>query len=416
MQEGVLVSTPDLRPSLLSVLPGLAEIGLLQHLVTTLAFESEQIRSISKIPIIGPRLEPALRRRRLPPFLAGKASTIWPAELARLLATKLTAPEIAHGVWNWAERRFDRLVARKFGGRFKIIYGMEHASAKTFCAQKAVGGLSALRQVTAHPRTLSTILRNESSKFPEYVTAYHRRLLDDEQKITARKEEEYRLADIIIANSHYVRSSFIENGVNPEKVFAVPTGCPPVERSRARSGRTKGQIRFLFVGTVSLRKGFPYLLKAWRQANLGGSAELLVAGGTELNILAQIAHTPGIRYLGVLTKGQLREVYRKCDILVLPSLAEGLAHSVLEGLSFGLPVITTMASGAGNLVLQDENGFVVPEGNVEALSTAISHALSAREQLPRMGDRSAERAAGWSVAHSNAEHLRIFRSFCERTL
>ena len=409
----VLVSTPDLRPSLLSVLQGLADNGLLQRVVTTLSFSARRLKHISRVPVLGSPIANALQRRQLPAFLEGKTDAIWLGEFVRLVAAKSAGPLTTHRIWDWAERRFDRLVAKTYGGRFDLVYGVEHGSAATFAAQKAAGGICVLRQVTAHGRTLDAVLRRECERFPQFVTPYHRQLLLDDQKLIARKEQEYRDADLIIANSEYVLRTFIDHGISPAKVIGVPTGCPPVEKILARSGQGSDPLRFLYAGTVSLRKGFPYLLEAWRKAKLGSAAELSVAGGIELDIVPELERTPGIRYLGVLPKNELKRAYRESDVLVLPTLCEGLAHVVLESLSFGLPAITTQASGAGSLVVDGENGFIVPEADADGLASALAAALSRRGGLPAFGARSAERAASWTVANSNAEHVRALQRFLE---
>jgi glycosyltransferase involved in cell wall biosynthesis len=411
MTASVLVSSPDLRPSLLSVLEGLAEIGLLQRVVTTLSFDAHRLQQIARIPFMGSRLASALQRRQTPPFLQGKTDAIWLGELVRLIAAKSAGPIATHRIWDWAERRFDRLVAKTYGGRFDLVYGVEHGAAATFAAQKAAGGICVLRQVTAHGRTLNGVLKRECERFPQFVTPYHRLLLLEDERVIARKEEEYRLADFIIANSDFVRRTFIEHGVSPQKVVGVPTGCPPVEKLRARSGQGNEPLRFLYAGTVSLRKGFPYLLQAWRDAKLGPAAELWIAGTMELDVLREVERMSGVRYLGALSKSELKRVYRESDVLVLPTLCEGLAHVLLESLSFGLPAITTEASGAGNLIVDGENGFMVREADAAALAAALSQAVSRRRELPRFGERAAERAAGWTVADSNAAHVHALQFF-----
>src|SRR5262249_17511827 len=84
----VLVSTPDLRPSLLSVLQGLADNGLLQRVVTTLSFSARRLNRISRVPILGSPIANALQRRQLPAFLEGKTDAIWLGEFVRLIAAK----------------------------------------------------------------------------------------------------------------------------------------------------------------------------------------------------------------------------------------------------------------------------------------------------------------------------------------
>ena len=413
MSGRVLVSTPDLRPSLLSILQGFAESGLLARVVTTMSFSPRHIDALSRVPGFGQRLAPALKRRQAPNFLAGKIDSIWSRELVRSASAKIASPAVSHAIWEWAETSFDRIVAHRYAGHFDFIYGMEHSSASTFSAQKARGGRCVLRQVSAHARTINAVLIRESERFSALVPAYHSQLMAHIEKGAKRKEVEYGLADLIVANSNYVRKTFISNGIPAAKVIAVPTGCPPVDPIGARSGAGSDALRFVYVGTLSLRKGFPYLLEAWRNIKAGIHAELWIAGNCDLDVQRMLRADRSIRYFGTLSGDALCDVYRKSDVLVLPTLCEGLAHSVLEGLSFGLPVITTEESGAGDLVLDGENRIIVPAGDAEALASAMSQSITLRAKLAFMGARSAERARGWTRAHSNAEHLDRLREFLE---
>jgi glycosyltransferase involved in cell wall biosynthesis len=391
MDRGGLVSTPDLRPSLRSILEGLDESGYLSHVATTLALSSQRLDQLRRVPVLGGGLRQLLGRRELPAFLEGKTTCLWRRELLRTAVARTGRQRLTHAVWKWAELGFDAAVARRFGGRYAFVYGMEHSSAATFAAQKARGGKNLLRQVTAHGRTLAAVLRREAERFPQYVTPYYRMLLREADDIIARKEREYALADLIVANSDYVRQTFVDNGVDPAKVVAIPTGCPPVDPIGARAGAGSGPLRFLYVGSGSLRKGFPYLLEAWRALDPGPAAELWVAGPCEIPLGNVLAEEPGLRYLGVLHKDALRQAMRESDVMVLPTLCEGLAHSVLEAMAVGLPIITTVESGAGHRIEHGANGLIVPAGSVEHLAAAMEKALALRPTLAEMGARSAER-------------------------
>jgi glycosyltransferase involved in cell wall biosynthesis len=413
MTGPILVSTPDLRPSLLSVLHGLAERKLIGRVATTISINPAIIGSVARLPWVGPRLAPLLRRREVPAFLDGIVDNIWTGELARNLASRVANEIVTDTTFHWAINRFDEIVARRYAGRHRYVYGMDFSSAATFAAQKAQGGYCIQRQVSAHFAAFVAVLRRECGRFPELVTDYHRRILRTAETHIRRRAVEHELADLIVTNSDYVRSTFIGNGIPAAKVVAVPTGCPPVEATGARSGRGSGPLRFVYAGQLSLRKGFHYLMQAWRLAAFGDRAELWIAGGSELDMGNQFAAQPGVRYFGHLGADALADIYRQSDVMVLPTLSEGLAHAVLEGLSFAMPVITTPASGVGALVGNGDNGFIVAEADADALAAAMTLAIAKRSELPKMGQLSAERARSWTVADSNAEHARIIVKFLE---
>jgi glycosyltransferase involved in cell wall biosynthesis len=411
MTGSILVSTPDLRPSLQSVLQGLAERSLIGRVATTISIPPSLSCSVARLPWAGSRLAPLLRRRELASFLEGMVDNIWAAELVRNLSSRVATETISDAIFHWAIDRFDDTVARRYAGRYPYIYGMDFSSAATFAAQKARGGRCIQRQVSAHFSSFIAMMRRECERFPELVTNYHRLILRAAERHKQRRAVEQELADLIVANSEYVRTTFVEYGIPASKVVAVPTGCPPADPTGARSGRGDGPLRFIYAGRLSLRKGFHYLMRAWRLAAFGSRAELWIAGAPELDLAKEIAAQPNMRYFGPLSSQDLTDVYRQVDVMILPTLSEGLSHAVLEALSFAMPVITTAASGAGTLVTNGENGFIVPEADAEALAAAMASAVARQGELARMGQLSKARAQSWTVADSNAEHARVIGDF-----
>jgi glycosyltransferase involved in cell wall biosynthesis len=410
MTADILVSSPDLRPSLLSVLHGLADRNLIGRVATTIAIPPALCGGVASLPWVGSRFAPLLKRREVPKFLDGIVDNIWAGELLRNLSSRFASERTTDAIFHWATDRFDHTVARRYAGRYAYVYGMDFSSAATFAAQKARGGYCIQRQVSAHFSSFVATLRRECERFPELTTDYHRLILRRAESHERRRAGEHELADLIVANSDYVRRTFIDNGVPAAKVVAVPTGCPEPDTTGARSGRGNGPVRFIFAGRLSLRKGFHYLMQAWQLAALGSRAELWVAGSSELDLPHAFTALDNVRLLGSLNSQALAEAYRASDVMVLPTLSEGLAHAVLEALAFGMPVITTAASGAGALVTND-NGIIVPEADAEALAAALVAAVTNRAELPRMGKLSAERARAWSVADSNTAHARVILEF-----
>jgi glycosyltransferase involved in cell wall biosynthesis len=68
---------------------------------------------------------------------------------------------------------------------------------------------------------------------------------------------------------------------------------------------------------------------------------------------------------------QLGERMRTCDLLILPSLEDGFARTVTEGLACGLPVITTPNTGASEWIRPGVNGEVVPIRDPQAIADAV---------------------------------------------
>lgn len=83
----------------------------------------------------------------------------------------------------------------------------------------------------------------------------------------------------------------------------------------------------------------------------------------------------GFTFLGYLNKEQLKEELRLADMYVFPTLSEGFAGSLLEAASFGVPIITTKASGFSD----DFSGIFIAEKNAEDIVKSVTFLLENRE-------------------------------------
>ncbi|MCB9328156.1 MAG: glycosyltransferase, partial [Lewinellaceae bacterium] len=87
----------------------------------------------------------------------------------------------------------------------------------------------------------------------------------------------------------------------------------------------------------------------------------------------------------------VRPLLSKSDCVVLPSYREGLPRIVLEALAMAKPVITTDTPGCRETVFQNENGWLIPSRNTEALVECIENFLSlGHDKRHEMGNKGRE--------------------------
>ncbi len=156
--------------------------------------------------------------------------------------------------------------------------------------------------------------------------------------------------------SEFVRRMYLEAGVAEELVHVIPNGVDldTFRPAPAGAGPThNGPVRFLYVGGITARKGPDLLIAAWDEAFSGRDDVLLVikaalAGGAyggPSEPLRRRAAAPGLPRVQLieddLDSAALAELYRSCDVFVLPYRGEGFAMPVLEAMASGLPVIVT---------------------------------------------------------------------------
>jgi glycosyltransferase involved in cell wall biosynthesis len=147
----------------------------------------------------------------------------------------------------------------------------------------------------------------------------------------------------------------------------------------------------LFLGHLSARKGVPELLQALASPTMKHLRwRVTLAGGGPIDEFRNLAEDLGIverlRFHGWLDQVGVSALCADADVLVLPSHAEGLAMSVLEGLSHGLAVITTPVGAHSEVIEPEVSGILVPPGDVAALADALVRVIedeSLRSRLAR---------------------------------
>lgn len=189
---------------------------------------------------------------------------------------------------------------------------------------------------------------------------------------------------------HLVTTDWLKRMIRDPAALVVGHGIDldvfqPVARADARATAPVVGV----IGRLGDVKGYPDFLRA---------AERLAAEQTELRFLvvrADPVPLPSGRSaesLEARTEAEMAEFYRRCDLFVFPSLAEGFGLPALEAMACGCAVVTTDCGGVSAFARGDENCLMIPPGRPELLAAAI-------ELLTREPARRAELAsAGLATA------------------
>lgn len=153
-----------------------------------------------------------------------------------------------------------------------------------------------------------------------------------------------------------------------------------------------GSRSLVCVGRLTSQKAPLLLVEALgRLAAEGVEGSLLLVGDGELrgeieNWIQELGLHDRVEITGYLTGPEVRERLLDARALVLPSYAEGLPVVIMEALALARPVISTYVAGIPELVRPGINGWLVPAGDVDALTEAMRAVLEAPvEQLEAMG-------------------------------
>jgi glycosyltransferase involved in cell wall biosynthesis len=283
-------------------------------------------------------------------------------------------------------RLWDLTVSRRLPAGIDILDTYAGMSLTTITKARERGIRVVLERGSSHRLFQMNILAEEHRRFGR---AFHHdgRMMDAEL-------QEYDAADRIAIPSGFVRRSFLEQGVSAGKLLQVPYG---VNLARFRpEARHDDRFRIVFVGGFSLRKGVQYLLAAWQKLRLTDS-ELVFIGTQDPELLRHLGyqHVSNVRYAGPIPNAELRFSISQADVLVLPSIEEGLALVMPQAMACGVAVIHSANTGGADIVREGVDGYEVPIRDADALALRILQLHDDRDLARQMGRNALERVQGF---------------------
>lgn len=320
---------------------------------------------------------PVLRLARLTP---ARFSPAW----IRLLS------EWTHG------RRSRRLI-----GRPDVFQGSVGCILEPLRAARSAEAVTIAECMNAHARHQARVMRREEESAGSGAHFHNRWTV-------ARSEAEYAAADRVLCSSRYTRRTLIEGGVGAGKIGCIPLAVEmPAESARHEP---TARFRALFVGSLDLRKGFRYLLRAWELLRLP-RAELYLRGGTGDRPCRKLLEG-WRRRLEFTVDGEYGPVpYQEFSVLVLPSVCDQFPQVVPEAMAAGLPVIVSENAGSAECVREGVDGFVVPVADAEAIAARLEVLYRDRGRLAEMGRSARARATGYSFEAFRARYAAQVRAW-----
>lgn len=383
------------------------ESGLLDTFFCTLVDQPE--KGWQRLAKAGSRLvhfdlATNLKRRAVTEIGSNKIETYPFREVIRMLASKLDHDQVREDrVFHWALDGFDKWVAGRLNGS-KVLYGYEYGSLAMFEAAKRKGIRTAYDLPSPEHQFVEDLLAPEFERFPELATPYRQLTVDRHAERTERRRQEWELSDLVVANSNFTADSWKAAGWSEKAVAVIPYGAPPVTHPFTEAPGNE-VLRFIWAGTFSVRKGAHYLIDAIRSMT---SAEvnaftLDVYGAVTLPD-ALLKNLPRqIRLMGSIPRSELFQKMRESDLLVFPTLCDGFGLVVNEAFAQGLPVLTTPRAGAGDLIREGENGWLVAPADAAALAAGLAKTIEQRNRLPEMRMNAQATARDWQWADYRRE-------------
>ena len=247
--------------------------------------------------------------------------------------------------------------------------------------------------IEANPRYLS------SPRAIHWMHARHRPVIGwglgappDRSRLLALSRQPFlNSLDSVIAYSTRGAEEYAAAGIDQRKIFVAPNAAagrpasPPPERPIEIGNQ---RLSVLSIGRLQPRKRIDLLIHACALLPDELQPELLIVGDgpvrVELESLARNIY-PRAHFFGARHGSDLEPLFQQADLFVLPGTG-GLA--VQQAMAHALPVLVSEADGTQTDLVRPENGWLVPTGNFEALTSQLAKALGDLPRLRRMGAES----------------------------
>jgi glycosyltransferase involved in cell wall biosynthesis len=298
-------------------------------------------------------------------------------------------------------KSFGQFSQRQLNSDTDIFVGWSSASLEAIKPAQGFGTKVIIERGSTHISAQTDVLRDAYKQFGLFFN-------ETKVEMIEREEQEYALADKIFVPSKYAAQTFVDRGIAADKIIVNGMGVD-FEMFQAPSSRSLDRMpRIVFAGGVGIRKGVPWLLKAFKR--LSSKAELHLIGPVSPDYEKMLRKEIGANVFvrGALPGHDLSSEYGRGDIFCLPSLEEGYGMVIPQAMACGLPVVTTNVVGAADLLQHAHNGLIVSPADSTALSDALERLIDdvdLRQTMGAYAQTTVQQGQGWDDYVSRAVTL-----------
>jgi glycosyltransferase involved in cell wall biosynthesis len=200
-------------------------------------------------------------------------------------------------------------------------------------------------------------------------------------------------ADLLICLSNSWKDFFINSFKNIKRIEVLNNGInrPQITRQTIQARLDAPKITILFLGLIGDRKGVFDLLKAvvLHKEALKDKIEIIIGGNGEVDKLKSFILdnklSDFVHFEGWISGDKKQELLKSSSVFILPTYNEGLPISILEAMSYNLPIISTPVGGIPEIVISGKNGILVDPGDVEGIYSAIKQFIDKPDLIESMG-------------------------------
>ena len=389
----VLVLHPVGNQNVRALIKGLQQHQMLESFHTSIAW-----RETAMDKLIPNKVIRELKRREYVGIDNNRILTYPLTDICRLLSIKIKNnvnykalsdyfhPEMTY---DYVDKKTAQYIEKKYD-QISMIYGYDDKCLSSFRMGKSKNIKLTYEAAFAYAPYINNVFYEEKELQPlwaDNINYFPNDRLD-------KQDEELELADQVIVASTYAKRTLASKNIE-QKISIIPYGSPNIISRQSLNNKTYDNIklRVLFVGALTQRKGLSYLFNAIDK--LGKNIELHIIGAPVTNSLSETLATNLSKHnwISSMSHTDILEYMYKCDVLILPSIAEAFGLVLLEALSRGLPIIATENTGAPDIIFHGKEGFIVPIRDSDAIANHLSYLNENRAELEIMSKNAWLRAS-----------------------
>lgn len=226
-------------------------------------------------------------------------------------------------------------------------------------------------------------------------------------KITLKK------ADAIYAITEDAKKELVNFGVDAKKIYIIPPGMDMTDFKYELRPKEEHKFTLISVGQLIPRKGFDYLIEAFKIVNSKfKNSELIIIGdGEEKESLLKLSNklnlNDNVKFLGRVDREKIVDYYLKSNIFVSMSHSESWGQVYVEALSCGLPIVATMNAGS-NAIVNDRVGLITKDSDTDYFAKAVIELLSGNRKINP--NDCVARAKEFDIKVSNRKVMELYKS------
>jgi glycosyltransferase involved in cell wall biosynthesis len=199
------------------------------------------------------------------------------------------------------------------------------------------------------------------------------------------KDEELKLADLIIVPSNFVKNTLLKTRFKKKKIVVVPYGFNNSFKRKKWTVNPTKRIKILFAGNLSIKKGIHYLVSAIKKVNFKRKiVDLTIVGKGQYESYL-LKNFKNISFKSSLHHKELINLMRKNDIFILPSLCEGFGLVLTEAMSSGMVVVSTKKTILSELNFNKNDKILIKSNFEKEIIKIIKNLTNNRKLLKKIG-------------------------------